>query len=815
MNNNENLSFSSLEEKCQYYIKEYNAYKSKYISLNKEYENLLENNKKLYENINTERKLRKEIEEKLKYSNFTNNINVTNINNDKNEKVNISQDEFEILEKDIDEGEEELLNLKRDIKSKKIEIINIINFSILSKRNIENIIIEKDDQISDENKVNINNDGGKNEEQTQKKIIYNNKLKDAQSNKEIINEEKLTTDFIIYSKESIFLSNSINENELKLDKIYSYINKFCHFLKVLKKGANFFKKSIELFSNNLSTYHTDNKSIFEAWPSLREYVDFIQKSFSTINIYCSSLISTIDSSCLIQINNIIIPEFKKLENIRNNTKNKKEEFKAFKKEFLANKNYESLKNKYYKEYEEYEISKYNYFSSFNKLTILIKLKFPEVMSLLVYSYFVYFNGVKNEFNHIHDIIKIRLQRIIDAMKIKNKIESDMEVNQKKILENIETYNKTKNEKEGFLFLKEKEGTRFSKRYVKISNGNLIYYKIKKGYKQNFENLDNKIFTNLIDYVDTQTSFNICNLLFSNVKKCSKNNYYPFCFEVNVANTKEAYIFQADTEYEMEEWISAITNSISGQISNFNEEQIDNKKKADDNNIIIYDEEKKALLERSKILIKNLIDVNKCADCGADNPTWLDINWLVLLCMDCSGIHRSLGVQISKIKSLELDNIDSEYIDLLYLIRPNDLNKIFEEKLNQIEKKPRYNSLREEKEKFIINKYKEKKYINIPNEKNENDIIKNIFDNIKINNLLNVFRLIKFNKIDINKIYSYEGEEYGFIHYSTKLGFLFHIELFHIFGGNINLKDKKGLKPIDYVSFGEQQKIYDYLKSREK
>ena len=813
MNNNENLSFSSLEEKCQYYIKEYNAYKSKYISLNKEYENLLENNKKLYENINTERK--KEIEEKLKYSNFTNNINVTNINNDKNEKVNISQDEFEILEKDIDEGEEELLNLKRDIKSKKIEIINIINFSILSKRNIENIIIEKDDQISDENKVNINNDGGKNEDQTQKKIIYNNKLKDAQSNKEIINEEKLTTDFIIYSKESIFLSNSINENELKLDKIYSYINKFCHFLKVLKKGANFFKKSIELFSNNLSAYHTDNKSVFEAWPSLREYVDFIQKSFSTINIYCSSLISTIDSSCLIQINNIIIPEFKKLENIRNNTKNKKEEFKAFKKEFLANKNYESLKNKYYKEYEEYEISKYNYFSSFNKLTILIKLKFPEVMSLLVYSYFVYFNGVKNEFNHIHDIIKIRLQRIIDAMKIKNKIESDMEVNQKKILENIETYNKTKNEKEGFLFLKEKDGTKFSKRYVKIFNGNLIYYKIKKGYKQNFENLDNKIFTNLIDYVDTQTSFNICNLLFSNVKKCSKNNYYPFCFEVNVANTKEAYIFQADTEYEMEEWISAITNSISGQISNFNEEQINNGKKIDDNNIIIYDEEKKALLERSKILIKNLIDVNKCADCGADNPTWLDINWLVLLCMDCSGIHRSLGVQISKIKSLELDNIDSEYIDLLYLIRPNDLNKIFEEKLNQIEKKPRYNSLREEKEKFIINKYKEKKYINIPNEKNENDIIKNIFDNIKINNLLNVFRLIKFNKIDINKIYSYEGDEYGFIHYSTKLGALFHIELFHIFGGDINLKDKKGLKPIDYVSFGEQQKIFDYLKSREK
>ena len=48
MNDEENISFSSLEEKCQYYIKEYETYKSKFTSLNKEYENLLQNNKKLH-----------------------------------------------------------------------------------------------------------------------------------------------------------------------------------------------------------------------------------------------------------------------------------------------------------------------------------------------------------------------------------------------------------------------------------------------------------------------------------------------------------------------------------------------------------------------------------------------------------------------------------------------------------------------------------------------------------------------------------------------------------------------------------------------
>ena len=810
MNDEENISFSSLEEKCQYYIKEYETYKSKFTSLNKEYENLLQNNKKLYENINRERKLRKEMEEKLKYSNLTNNINHNDINNNENKKEDISQDDFVILEKDLDNEEEELLNIKSDNKIKILDIVNIINFSILSKRNIEKNIIEKEEKINDENKINIIKDKEKNNNKN------DTKQKDSNLNTEIISEEMLKKDFILYSEESIFLSNSIYENELKIDKIYSYIQKFLLSSKILKRGANFFKKSILLFIQNLSAHNKDNKIIFENLPSLKEYINLIQKSFTIINIYCSSLISTIDSSCLTQINDIIISQFKKLENIRNKMNNKKEEYNAFKKEFLGNKNYESIKNKYYKEYKEYELSKYIYFSSINKFMMLIKLKFPEIISLLIYSYYVYFNGVKNEFIQTNNIIRIKLQSLLNAMKLKNKIEKDMDLNQNKILENLEIFDKNKKEKEGFLYLKGKDEIKFNKRYVKILNGNLIYYKIKKGFKQNFEHLDNNTFINIIDHVDTEIPFNICNLLFSNVKKCTKNNYYPFCFEVNVANTKEGFIFQAETEYEMEEWISSITNSISEQISGFNEDKKDNKIKIDNNNNIFDEEEKTALLERTKILIKTLIQVNKCADCGAENPTWLDINWLVLLCMDCSGMHRSLGVQISKIKSLELDNINNEYIDLLYLMKQIDINKILEEKLNLTEEpKPKFNSLIEEKEKFIINKYKDKKYMDISKDNNEENIINNIFDNIKNNNLINIYRLIKLNKIEVDKIYSYENEEYGFLHYSAKSGNLFHVELFYILGCDISLKDKKGLKPIDYVNIDKHQKIFEYLKSKEK
>ena len=69
MENKKSDEFILLKKKCQYYINEYKTYKLKYISLNEEYESVLEKNKKLYENINRERKLRKESEEKSKYLN--------------------------------------------------------------------------------------------------------------------------------------------------------------------------------------------------------------------------------------------------------------------------------------------------------------------------------------------------------------------------------------------------------------------------------------------------------------------------------------------------------------------------------------------------------------------------------------------------------------------------------------------------------------------------------------------------------------------------------------------------------------------------
>jgi hypothetical protein len=44
----------------------------------------------------------------------------------------------------------------------------------------------------------------------------------------------------------------------------------------------------------------------------------------------------------------------------------------------------------------------------------------------------------------------------------------------------------------------------------------------------------------------------------------------------------------------------------------------------------------------------------CADCGCADPdsvTWAAVNLGVLLCLDCSGVHRRLGTHISKVRAV--------------------------------------------------------------------------------------------------------------------------------------------------------------------
>ncbi len=51
----------------------------------------------------------------------------------------------------------------------------------------------------------------------------------------------------------------------------------------------------------------------------------------------------------------------------------------------------------------------------------------------------------------------------------------------------------------------------------------------------------------------------------------------------------------------------------------------------------------------------------CAD-----PDWADISFGVFICIGCSGIHRSLGAHLCKVKSVNLDEWTDEHVKVCVL-----------------------------------------------------------------------------------------------------------------------------------------------------
>ncbi|XP_024253472.2 arf-GAP with Rho-GAP domain, ANK repeat and PH domain-containing protein 1 [Oncorhynchus tshawytscha] len=61
----------------------------------------------------------------------------------------------------------------------------------------------------------------------------------------------------------------------------------------------------------------------------------------------------------------------------------------------------------------------------------------------------------------------------------------------------------------------------------------------------------------------------------------------------------------------------------------------------------------------------------CADCGSANPEWASVNLLVVVCEACAGQHRSLGIHVSKVRSLKLDSkVWTEPLILLFVYYGN-------------------------------------------------------------------------------------------------------------------------------------------------
>lgn len=57
----------------------------------------------------------------------------------------------------------------------------------------------------------------------------------------------------------------------------------------------------------------------------------------------------------------------------------------------------------------------------------------------------------------------------------------------------------------------------------------------------------------------------------------------------------------------------------------------------------------------KRIIESDVENKKCFECQYPHPLWCNINHGVFICMECSGVHRGLGVHLSFVRSATIDD----------------------------------------------------------------------------------------------------------------------------------------------------------------
>ncbi|KAK5774140.1 GTPase-activating protein GCS1 PWA37_001148 [Arxiozyma heterogenica] len=63
--------------------------------------------------------------------------------------------------------------------------------------------------------------------------------------------------------------------------------------------------------------------------------------------------------------------------------------------------------------------------------------------------------------------------------------------------------------------------------------------------------------------------------------------------------------------------------------------------------------------RRLLQLQKIGDNKKCVDCHAPNPQWASPKFGIFICLECAGIHRSLGVHISFVRSITMDQFKDD------------------------------------------------------------------------------------------------------------------------------------------------------------
>jgi len=213
-------------------------------------------------------------------------------------------------------------------------------------------------------------------------------------------------------------------------------------------------------------------------------------------------------------------------------------------------------------------------------------------------------------------------------------------------------------------------------------------------------------------VDVQPPVTVCDIMLCTVRECNKPTDHRFCFEI-VSPQNRTYVCKAESMAEKLEWIEAIREQtesllVNGGAHDMEGDVEENKRTggstlpAGVTSLGIPDASVVASIRKKS---------NTCVDCGKEDPDWVSINNGVLMCIECSGVHRNLGVHVSKVRSITLDNWSIPMLKLLGLLGNDVFNQVWEAKGGGI-KKIKKGGSRAEAEEYIRMKYRDKRMVSI-------------------------------------------------------------------------------------------------------
>lgn len=324
----------------------------------------------------------------------------------------------------------------------------------------------------------------------------------------------------------------------------------------------------------------------------------------------------------------------------------------------------------------------------------------------------HFNGYINELSSKISSLKItqddERKKLIDLRNILRSSASIVE-SSKESSSNLITNDTVDKKKTGVYNLHQIQGNKHygchrSGHLLKKSEGKM---RMKVWQKRRCEVKDGFLF---ISHSDESKSPTKVNLLTCQVKKMPDERK---AFDLVCCN--RTYHFQTEDEIETEAWISVLVNSKESALKKEFEcnNDMDSRTVSDVGTSIEGRFSNQSLLELRQSILKQVVKLpgnDKCVDCNSTkDATWLSTNYGVIVCIECSGIHRDLGVHISRIQSLTLDNIGTSQLLLARVMSNHSFNDIMEATL-RINQKPSPSASMEARYEYIRAKYIDRKFV---------------------------------------------------------------------------------------------------------